>query len=111
MNYFDSDMSKSTNTVVYFDWKKVIYIYDWVQTKVGHYREGKEFTRTETVLGTGNTAGDIIVVKDKKTEKESAHKTVSSQTKLTLNKNSNMTSFFRFVKMRAIYRMGITPSL
>jgi hypothetical protein len=27
MNYFDSDMSKSTNTVVYFDWKMVIYIY------------------------------------------------------------------------------------
>ena len=27
MIYFDSDMSKSTNTVVYFDWKKVIYIY------------------------------------------------------------------------------------
>ena len=27
MNYFDSDMSKSTNTVVYFDWKTVIYIY------------------------------------------------------------------------------------
>ena len=26
MIYFDSDMSKSTNTVVYFDWKKVIYI-------------------------------------------------------------------------------------
>jgi hypothetical protein len=25
--YFDSDMSKSTNTVVYFDWKTVIYIY------------------------------------------------------------------------------------
>jgi hypothetical protein len=24
MNYFDSDMSKSTNTVVYFDWKTVI---------------------------------------------------------------------------------------
>jgi hypothetical protein len=24
MNYFDSDMSKSTNTVVYFKWKKVI---------------------------------------------------------------------------------------
>ena len=23
----DSDMSKSTNTVVYFDWKTVIYIY------------------------------------------------------------------------------------
>jgi hypothetical protein len=27
MNYFDSDMSKSTNTVVYFDWKTGIYIY------------------------------------------------------------------------------------
>ena len=27
MNYFDSDMSKSTNTVVNFDWKAVIYIY------------------------------------------------------------------------------------
>jgi hypothetical protein len=27
MIYFDSDMSKSTNTVVYFDWKRVIYIY------------------------------------------------------------------------------------
>ena len=27
MNYFDSDMSKSTNTVVYFDWKRVNYIY------------------------------------------------------------------------------------
>ena len=25
--YFDSDMSKSTNTVIYFDWKTVIYIY------------------------------------------------------------------------------------
>jgi hypothetical protein len=27
MNYFDSDMLKSTNTVVYFYWKTVIYIY------------------------------------------------------------------------------------
>ena len=26
MIYFDSDMSKITNTVVYFDWKMVIYI-------------------------------------------------------------------------------------
>ena len=25
--YFNSDMSKSTNTVVYFDWQTVIYIY------------------------------------------------------------------------------------
>ena len=27
MIYYDSDMSKSTNTVVYIDWKTVIYIY------------------------------------------------------------------------------------
>jgi hypothetical protein len=27
MIFFNSDMSKSTNTVVYFDWKTVIYIY------------------------------------------------------------------------------------
>ena len=27
MNCFDSDMFKSTNTVVYFDWKTIIYIY------------------------------------------------------------------------------------
>jgi len=27
MIYFDSNMSKSTNTVVYFDWKTIIYIY------------------------------------------------------------------------------------
>ena len=27
MNYFDSDISNSTNTVVYFAWKRVIYIY------------------------------------------------------------------------------------
>ena len=29
MIYFDSDMSKSANTVIYFDWKTVIYIYVW----------------------------------------------------------------------------------
>jgi len=27
MIYFDYDISKSTNTVVYVDWKTVIYIY------------------------------------------------------------------------------------
>jgi hypothetical protein len=27
MIYFDSDTSKGTHTVVYFDWKTVIYIY------------------------------------------------------------------------------------
>jgi len=25
MNYFDSDMSKSTNTVVYFDWNTITF--------------------------------------------------------------------------------------
>ena len=33
MIYFDSDMSKSTNTVVYFDWKTVIYTYAWGKKK------------------------------------------------------------------------------
>jgi hypothetical protein len=27
MIYFDSDMSKSTNTVVCYEWKTVVYIY------------------------------------------------------------------------------------
>ena len=27
MIHFDSDISKSTNTVVHFNWKSVIYIY------------------------------------------------------------------------------------
>ena len=30
MIYFDSGMSKSTNTVVYFDWKTVIYTYTFI---------------------------------------------------------------------------------
>ena len=33
MNYFDSDMSKNTNTIVYFDWKTVIYIYAYGQCR------------------------------------------------------------------------------
>ena len=41
------------------------------------YREGKEFEKTKQVLGSGNSAGDIIIVKDKKTGKEHAQKTVS----------------------------------
>jgi hypothetical protein len=32
MIYFDSDLSKSTNTVIYFDWKTVIYTYEWDYT-------------------------------------------------------------------------------
>ena len=41
------------------------------------YREGHEFEKTKKVLGSGNSAGDIIVVKDKKTGAEHAQKTVS----------------------------------
>jgi hypothetical protein len=39
MIYFDSDMFKSTNTVVYLDWKTVIYIYACGKSRTGvqHY--------------------------------------------------------------------------
>lgn len=47
-----------------------------VTSKAGYYREGREFTKTKDVLGKGNSAGDIIVIKDKTTHTESAHKTV-----------------------------------
>jgi hypothetical protein len=33
LEYFDSDMSNSTNTVLYFDWRTVIYIYICVQCR------------------------------------------------------------------------------
>jgi hypothetical protein len=33
MIYLDSDMSKTTNTVVYFDWKTAIYIYVYGQCR------------------------------------------------------------------------------
>lgn len=72
-----------------------------VQPKGGQYREGIDFTRTKAVLGTGNTAGDIIVVKDKKTEKESAHKTI-------------MISEFRKEEVRAwidLNETGIPPAM
>ena len=40
------------------------------------YRMDHEFERTKDVLGKGNSAGDIIVVKDRKTGHEHAYKTV-----------------------------------
>jgi hypothetical protein len=43
MNYFDSDMSKSTNTVVYFDGKTVTYIY-----VCGHAIYAAKFEQTIT---------------------------------------------------------------
>jgi hypothetical protein len=48
MIYFDSDMSKSINTVVYFDWKTVIYIYGIFKlfvTILHYYLQGGIFDR------------------------------------------------------------------
>ncbi|KAK7091440.1 hypothetical protein V1264_009120 [Littorina saxatilis] len=48
-----------------------------VQTSAqGKYEEGKQFERLQEVLGKGNCAGDIVVVKDNKTGTEHAVKTV-----------------------------------
>ena len=54
MIYFDSDMSKSTNTVVYFDWKTVIYIY--VSRKC---RTQVMLTMEKTITFTGACANEI----------------------------------------------------
>jgi hypothetical protein len=40
------------------------------------YRLGHDFEETKKILGKGNSSGDIVVLKDKKTGKEHAHKTV-----------------------------------
>ena len=50
MIYFDSDMSKSINMVVYFDCKTVIYIYAC----------GKCRTMEKSVTFTGTCANEII---------------------------------------------------
>jgi hypothetical protein len=55
MIYFDSDMSKSTNTVVYFDWKTVIYIYVW-----GKCRTQFMLPMEKSVTFTGACANEII---------------------------------------------------
>ncbi|KAL3888958.1 hypothetical protein ACJMK2_001317 [Sinanodonta woodiana] len=47
-----------------------------VHTNRGMYREGYEFEKTKKVLGSGTMAGDIVVIKDKKTGMESAQKTI-----------------------------------
>ncbi|OPL21244.1 hypothetical protein AM593_06732, partial [Mytilus galloprovincialis] len=72
-----------------------------VSSKAGYYREGREFTKTKDVLGKGNSAGDIIVIKDKTTHTESAHKTM-------------MISYFREEEIRAwvdLNETGIPPAL
>jgi hypothetical protein len=55
MIYFDSDMSKSTNTVVYFDWKTVIYIY-----ACGKCRTQFMLPMEKLVTFTGACANEII---------------------------------------------------
>ena len=48
------------------------------------YREGIEFEQTKQVLGSGNSAGDIVIVKDSKKGVEHAQKTVSCVTAVLL---------------------------
>ena len=55
MIYFDSDMSKSTNTVVYFDWKMVIYIY-----VCGKCRTQFMLSMEKSVTFSGACANEII---------------------------------------------------
>ena len=55
MIYFDSDMSKSRNTVVCFDWKTVIYIY-----VCGKCRTQFMLPMEKSVTFTGACADEII---------------------------------------------------
>ena len=55
MIYFDSDMSKSTNTVVYFNLKTVIYIY-----VCGKCRTQFILPLEKSVTFTGTCANEII---------------------------------------------------
>ena len=55
MIYFGSDMSKSTNTVVCFDWKTVIYIY-----VCGKCRTQFMLPMEKSVTFTGACANEII---------------------------------------------------
>jgi hypothetical protein len=55
MIYFDSDMSKSTNMVVYFDLKTVIYVY-----VCGKCRTQYMLPMEKSVTFTGSCANEII---------------------------------------------------
>jgi hypothetical protein len=55
MIYFDSDMSKSTNTVAHFDWKTVIYIY-----ACGKCRTQFMLPMEKSVTFTGACANEMI---------------------------------------------------
>ena len=61
MIYFDSDMSKSTNTVVYFVWKTVIYIY-----VCGKCRTQFMLPMERSVTFTGTCANARLLTKRKK---------------------------------------------
>jgi hypothetical protein len=52
MIYFDSDMSKSTHTVVYYDWKTVIYIYACGKCRTQFY-----------LCNSNNTASSIGIIR------------------------------------------------
>ena len=56
MIYFDSDISKSTNMVVYFDWKMVIYIYACVKCRTQFM-----LPMEKPVTFTGACANEIIL--------------------------------------------------
>jgi hypothetical protein len=69
MIYFDSDMSKRTNTVVYFEWKTVIKIYACKECRTQFmlpiYRADDNsstctFTTEKSVKFTGACANEII---------------------------------------------------
>jgi hypothetical protein len=55
MIYFDSDMPKSANTVIYFDWETVIYIY-----VCGKWRTQFMLPMEKAVTFTGACANEII---------------------------------------------------
>lgn len=65
------------------------------------YRLGHEFEKTKKILGKGNAAGDIMVVKDRKSGEEHAYKTM-------------MISYFRKEEIRCwvdLSDSGYVPSL
>jgi hypothetical protein len=59
MNYFDSDMSKSTNTVVYFYWKTILYIYACEQCRT---QLMLPFTTGKSVTCTNYSISDISLL-------------------------------------------------
>lgn len=72
-----------------------------IHTERGQYRENIEFEKTKEVLGRGNSAGDIVVIKDKVTGNEHAQKTI-------------MISVFRPEEIRAwvdLSMEGVSPEL